>query len=301
MKVLFVGLGSIGKRHLRNLRLLVSDLVVHVLKPSPIIPDKDTLVERQFYSLTEITEFYDAIFICNPTAKHMDTLRDLNPYANNFFVEKPVHTNGDIDLENDKFIDLNKKYFVAAPLRHHVVFKEALKQDLSEVLSVRAMCSSYLPDWRKDVDYRKVYSAQKDQGGGVAIDLIHELDYLTTLFGFPQEIICRTAKLSRLEIDVEDIAVYLLVYKDKIIELHLDYFGQKSQRYFEVMTNTNHIRYDFLESSITENGAKEVLVSEDMYLEEMRAFLAYAFEDKGYSNDLLHGMKILKLARGEVI
>lgn len=300
MKVLFVGLGSIGQRHLNNLKLLVSDLEVHVLKPSPVIPEKAIAIERQFYKLQEITDFYDAIFICNPTAKHMDALRALNPYSNCFFVEKPVHTDAAVDLENDKDIDLTKKYFVAAPLRHHAVFKEALKQDQSDVLSVRAMCSSYLPDWRKGVDYRQVYSAQKEQGGGVSIDLIHELDYLTTLFGFPQEVICRTAKLSRLEIDVEDIAVYLLIYKDKIIELHLDYFGQKSQRYFEIISNTEHLRYDFLESSMTRNGEKLMLTPTDMYLEEMRSFLEFAFEDKESSNDLIHGIKILKLARGEV-
>ena len=89
-----------------------------------------------------------------------------------------------------------------------------------DVICVRAMSSSYLPDWRPGQDYRKTYSAHKDLGGGVSIDLIHEWDYLTYLFGWPKKVHSFIGKKSNLEIDSDDYAIYIAEFEKMIAELH---------------------------------------------------------------------------------
>ena len=78
--------------------------------------------------------------------------------------------------------------------------------------SVRAMCSSYLPEWRPGVDWKKCYSAHADMGGGVDIDLIHEWDYLTYLFGFPHNVYSIRGQFSDVTADSCDNAIYIGEY-----------------------------------------------------------------------------------------
>ena len=74
-------------------------------------------------------------------------------------------------------------------------------------------------------------------GGGVTIDLIHELDYMVDLFGFPQESYNFKGTYSDLEIDSDDLSVYIARYKDKLCEVHLDYFGREYRRTCEVFVS----------------------------------------------------------------
>jgi predicted dehydrogenase len=113
-----------------------------------------------------------------------------------------------------------------------------VKQNVNpdDVICASAMSSSYLPDWRPGQDYRKTYSAHKDMGGGVSIDLIHEWDYLTWLFGMPTEYHSMINKVSNLEIDSDDLAIYIGKNDKTTFELHLDYFGRQTQRTLDLFT-----------------------------------------------------------------
>ena len=93
----------------------------------------------------------------------------------------------------------------------NIVNKEA-------VFSARSISSSYLPDWRGKVDYRNIYSADKQKGGGVTLDLIHELDYLTDLFGIPERSLHVQGKYSDLEITSDDIRINWRKYISTILE-----------------------------------------------------------------------------------
>ena len=123
--------------------------------------------------------------------------------------------------------------------------------DLSDVISVRCISSSYLPDWRPGIDYKNTYSAHRDLGGGVSIDLIHEWDYIQYLFGQPKSIFYTSGKKSSLEVDCEDYALYIAEYMDKVIELHLDYFGRKTMRDIMVFTNHDTVIGNLIEGKVT--------------------------------------------------
>ena len=210
MKVCFVGSGSIGKRHINNLQKICKEKGISletVLFRSTNSPLDGISFDKQVFSEKELGEAYDMIFITNPTFLHFDTLKMLHDKSDYFFVEKPVFDNTDVDFS---FIAKNKLIYVACPLRHLNVIRNMGKYvDLEKVFSVRSICSTYLPDWRPGIDYRKNYSAHADAGGGVRIDLIHEWDYLTALFGFPDKVYSISSTISELEIDSEDIAVYI--------------------------------------------------------------------------------------------
>ena len=118
------------------------------------------------------------------------------------------------------------------------------------VRGVRAISSSYLPDWRPGKDYRETYSARQELGGGVAIDLIHEWDYLKYVFGMPRRIVHFCGKKSALEIETDDTALYLAEYADMFVELHLDYFGRKIIRECMLFTDKETVTADLVAHEI---------------------------------------------------
>lgn len=310
MKVCFAGAGSIGKRHIKNIKLLSEEegvtLELHLLRSSHREIDQNIkkLVCKEMFSVNDITEQYDAIFITNPTYLHYETLLSLKDKAKYFFIEKPVFDDWRVDLEvlqNPK----NNVYYVACPLRYTKVLQRAKEiVDTNRVISVRSICSSYLPDWRPDTDYRMTYSAHKEQGGGVKIDLIHEWDYLTHLFGFPDKVFHLYGKYSDLEIDSEDIAVYIAQYCDKLVELHLDYCGRQVKRSCEIMTNSETYVFDIANSCIVKNGIlyeKYEELPNDKYLEELRSFLRIMEGKTQNSNDIYHAIKTMKIASRDTI
>ena len=193
LKICFAGLGSIGKRHLRDLAKIIksSERSIDALRSghgNEIQKDILEQINTIYHDISELPKDYDIIFITNPTYLHYDTIKELVEHTKHMFIEKPVFQ---FPIQDVSELNLKSSsvYYVAAPLRYGPVvskLKELVTKE--KVYSVRAICSSYLPDWRKGTDYRKNYSAIKEQGGGVELDLINELDYITYLFGMPQEV-----------------------------------------------------------------------------------------------------------------
>jgi predicted dehydrogenase len=248
---------------------------------------------------------YDAIFITNPTALHFETLMMVGAKGRCFFIEKPVFNTGTEDVA---LIPLKPDAlcYVAAPLRYTRVLQEAKKVLATlSVYSVRAISSSYLPDWRPGVDYRTVYSAHRDMGGGVAIDLIHEWDYLSMLFGFPKKVFSMAGKYSHLEIDSDDLAVYIADYGDKLAELHLDYFGRRTIRVMEAYTPDGMFEFDIANACVTlPDGTQHHYCEQpnDKYLAEMHYFLSLLKgQDDKSQNTIEHACKVLRLTRGSEI
>jgi predicted dehydrogenase len=308
MKVCFFGLGSIGKRHLINLRdiskLLKLKLTIHAFRSSKRKIDAtiESLIDKQIYDQDEL-EFYDLIFITNPTAFHYGEIKRNIQNCHSMFIEKPLFDSSKYDLKG-LTPKLESIYYVACPLRYSSVI-EYLKVFVNKerVFSVRCICSSYLPEWRSSIDYRKAYSAKKELGGGVSLDLIHEMDYITYLFGFPVNLHMMSNKYSSLEIDSDDLSVYLIEYNDKLIELHLDYFGRFKQRKIEIYTENDVIVGDIIANKITflKSGNELIFNDEDMYIKEMKYFVEHFLRGEKTSNEIDHAFKILKLSQGELI
>lgn len=309
MKVCFFGLGSIGKKHLKNLIKISNKMKINVEIYAFRTTNKEVDNELKKYIKSFITDEneleddFDIIFVTNPTKFHYKTVKLMTDKTKNMFIEKPIF---DCLSYNIDKLNLNKDgiYYVARPLIYSNVITEIKKYLKDEkVYSVRSICSSYLPNWRPNVNYRSVYSAKKELGGGVSIDLIHELDYLTYLFGFPIEILNLNGKFSHLEINSEDLSIYIARYKDKLIELHLDYFGRETRRNIEVITKDRTITGDFINNTIKFSDKDEIIVlnnKKDMYVEEMKSFLNKVILKEKKENNIERAYKVLKLAMGEI-
>lgn len=251
-RVLFVGLGSIGQKHLNNLKKC-GDFHIDALR-SKNEPFEG--IETVYTSYDEVPSDYDIIFITNPTNLHYEAISKLASKTKNMFIEKPIF---------DKICDVKFSEgvnYVACPLRHSNVVKE-LKQyvDTHKVYAFRAICSSYLPSWRKTGDYRNCYSAKADMGGGVELDLIHEIDYLKWIFGSFDNIKRISAKKSDLEITSNDFSAYIFENKNYAGSLHLDYFGRETKREIEVFAENETKTFDITKTT------------NDFYLDEMKYFL----------------------------
>lgn len=307
-RVLFVGLGSMGQRHFRNLTEVLSAQgnmfqIDAVRGTSHQLPeDIEKALGRQYFSWLDVSEEYDLLFITNPTILHYETLRHLGNKAKRIFIEKPVFHDSALDLM-PLALESQKIYYVASPLRYTKIVQFLRKYLVGrKVYSIRAMCSSYLPEWRPGQDYRQTYSAHRAEGGGVGIDLIHEWDYLTYLFGFPKQMTSYMAHISDLEIDSDDVAVYIGQYEDKLVSVYLDYFGRKARRELEIYLDDDVLVADFITGQIRWLQSGKVMnlsESRDAYQkEELNYFLHLDVKDADGSG-IQHALKVLRIAEGE--
>lgn len=292
LTALFIGLGSIGSRHLKNLHTICAErgitLAADALRSSlnrPLRPGVAELLRAQFTSLDDPAArgHYDLAFITNPTSLHAETLQSLRGRAGALFIEKPIFSADQAGLDPAALLATGQKAYVAAPMRWCGVML-ALKKRLEtgadgRPYCARVLCSSYLPDWRPGVDYRTVYSAHKAMGGGVTIDLIHEWDYLVDLFGAPERLYNLRGQYSELEIDSDDVSLYIAQYPGMLAEVHLDYFGRGYRRSIELFTPSGSLVADFGAGTLTLPDGTVEDYTEDVnarYLREMAYFLDYA-------------------------
>lgn len=285
MKVCFVGIGSIAKRHISNLReIAVKEgfgLTIDAVRRKESKGSIDG-IDTVYYSCEVIPNDYDAIFITNPTEFHIDALKKVAGKSINFFIEKPLTSVRKIDDALKFGPEPDALYYVACPLRYTAVIQYLKKYiDENRIIGARCISSSFLPEWRVGVDYRDTYSAHKELGGGVSIDLIHEWDYLKFLFGNPQKVMYASGKKSSLEIDCEDTALYIAEYKDKFVELHLDYYGRKTIREIMLFTEEETAVGDLANSRVTFLKSGKVID----FKEERNDF---------QKNELYHFLKLIK-------
>lgn len=314
MKVCFVGIGSIAKRHIRNLIDICNekkiDLHLDALRSSSNNDLNGSInLHSVYYKLEELPNDYDIIFITNPTIYHADSIIQLKNKSKNFFIEKPIATYDTMDKLSSFIEKENSIYYVACPMRYNPVITYIKNNiDINSIYSIRAISSSYLPDWRPNVDYRKVYSARSELGGGVDIDLIHEWDYITDIFGYPKDIKMISGKISNLEINSNDFAIYIAKFDNKICELHLDYFGRKTIRAIELYCEDDTIICDIQNQKIKYlKSDKELKFNEerdDIQKKELINFLNLIDkkndENINVTNDIKHSLKVLNLARAVI-
>lgn len=278
MRVLIAGLGSIGQRHLRNLRELLGNGVEilahrvrgdrHVITEQMTLSPGEDLEEkygiRVFTRLDEaLREHPDAVLVCNPTSEHAATAIAALEAGCHVLIEKPLSHDYD---QVEQIIELaDRRRLVAAvgfQLRCHPALQRARQLLESGAIgrprSVRAEMGEYLPDSHPYEDYRTSYAARADLGGGVILCYSHEFDYLCWLFGAPTRVMTTGGRLGTLEIDVEDTALTLFECNvDGAVvvgQLHQSFLQRPASRTCEIIGDRGTIRLDFRASTIDVDG-----------------------------------------------
>lgn len=315
LKVLFTAVGSIGTRHLVNLMRICNEqgieLVVDVMRRSDrVLPQElSRCIRNQYRSLLEIEDGYDIVFITEATATHFESMRHMRARARHMFIEKPIFENTSYRLADVMPSD-KSVYYVAAPIRFSQYYRQ-LKEIASskKVFAARVIFSSYMPSWQKGRDYRESFRTKASEGGGVDIDSLHEIDYVSALFGMPRSLSRHAGHFSNLEMDACDIADYIFEYDDKLVQLQLDYFGRVNNRRIEFFCEDDVVVCDFNAKSTTYQSSGDVVFfgPDDMfYYDEMNYFIGLIEDaDKGEHlieniNPVDRAFRTLGLAKGEI-
>ena len=240
MNILVIGFGSIGRRHIKNLKALDPSLELAVLRQhskSPDLGDVSDLVGQIFFQEDQAVDWGPhAVVIANPAPMHVPTALRFAGAGAHLFIEKPIAVSlENIDRLQKICLDKNLVAMVGYVMRFMppvVIMKEAvLGQRIGRLLSVQARVGRYLPAWRPGKDYRGQVSARRELGGGVILELSHELDYVRWLAGEVTDIRSMTGKLSDLEIEVEDAAEIHAHHQGGVLShIHLDMFDHAPNR-----------------------------------------------------------------------
>jgi predicted dehydrogenase len=261
MKVLIIGMGSIARKHIHALQKIDSNAIIYAMRSG----QKDHYGIENIHNLFEWTDVpsdIDFILVSNPTSFHYETIQTAIKLNKPLFIEKPPLQSLEGSEELIKLIsEQNLSTYVAFNMRFHPVITW-LKENINvnDVVEVQAYCGSYLPDWRPGRNYKEVYSAQKAYGGGVHLDLIHEIDFIKWIFGKPHTSSGFISNVSHLEIDSSDCAHYWLSYPNYNISIILNYYRRVAKRQIEIVTHNDILLADLLNYTIT-NSKEELLFS----------------------------------------
>jgi len=293
-RILIVGYGSIGKRHLYLARLLFPNADIRVLRHKPTgIAIK--YANGVFYDVEEARNFTPQIaVIANPAPFHISTAQTLAEIGVHLLVEKPLSTscNG-IQGLIEKCQNQNLILFTGYNLRFLPSLQEfrilLSKGIIGKVLSVRCEVGQNLPSWRPESDYRNGVSSQFKLGGGALFELSHELDYLRWIFGECEWVKASLSRQSNLDIDVEDTAHLILGLASLadnyqlICSVDLDFIRHDTTRLCIAIGEKGSLRWNGItgEVELYKAGEKDwkLLFSQrerrdESYLEEWKNFIA---------------------------
>jgi predicted dehydrogenase len=245
----------------------------------------------------------DFIIISNPTALHYDALKKVAALQKPLFIEKPpFHTLKDATEGLSIVTEHHLVTYTAFNLR----FLDCLLHlknnlNLDKVQEVNVYCGSYLPKWREGVDYKKNYSAIPEMGGGVHLDLIHELDYVLWIFGKPKQVQSVLRSQSKIDIDAIDYANYVLTYDSFAITIVLNYYRRDSKRNCEIILEDATWNVDLLKNKITDFASNTVVfeslqVPQDTYKKQMEYFCNSLANKETPFNSLAESVTTLKIA-----
>ena len=329
MKVLFVGMGSIGQRHLRNITSLLKSEPHHLMtcrKTASQLVIEDGSV-RKIHSLSDYYGFIeyqdletalakepDVTFICLPSSLHLETATRAAMAGSHLFVEKPLATaTKDLDQLESLVQKKNLIAMVGFQSRFHPyvqkIYSIIQHRIYGEIVSARFNWSTYLPAHHPYEDYRYGYAAMKNLGGGVTFCLSHELDLIQHFFGLPRDVYAIGGNLSRLEMDAEDSISALYRFSGPKgaypVQLQLSFAQGPERRRFELLMEDAYLECDLYRHSLKVIlHSNEVVVHEEMpefvrnelFLSEIRHFLTCIYSGIETDIPLSEGRKSVEMA-----
>ncbi len=304
MKILIAGLGSIGRRHFHNLRLLGEQDIVLYRTHRSSLPDDELAGFRVETDLRRALDRKpDAVIVANPTALHLDVAIPAAEAGCAIFLEKPVSDSlARLDELAAAAERSGSQIQVGFQFRFHPSLIKAAQLiregAIGQVLTAHVHWGEYLPNWHPWEDYRHSYAARADLGGGVIRTLAHPLDYIRWLVGEVDQVWSFKGHISPLELDVEDVAeIGLHFTKGAIGGVHVNYFQRPPVHRLEIVGTNGTLRWDNSDGILhvyrmpavfgtwsteppapvmEEFAPPEGFDRNDMFVEQMRHFIAVA-------------------------
>lgn len=282
MKVLIIGFGSIGKRHSK----ILADFTE--VERVELVTRQEIKEFKTYKRLEEVErlEDYDYFVISSETYRHYENL----DYINTRVKEKTILVEKPLFHEYFDFEETNNRIFVAYNLRFHpVINKIKNKVRKEDILYSNIIAGQYLPTWRPNVDYREGYSASKIKGGGVLLDLSHEIDYIQWIMGEVELNGAINTKISDLAIDSDDLVTAIGILKPSggIVNFTMDYISKSPIRRLIIYTNEMDIIGDLIKGEvkmISKDGHESIVTFKGYerdysYIKMHKALITGSFEE----------------------
>jgi spore coat polysaccharide biosynthesis protein SpsF len=310
---LIIGSGSIGQRHIANLKDLgINNITALRSKKGHYKTLPAELGVNEIQSWDDVKNIKpDIVIISNPSSLHIETALKISNNVKGIFIEKPLSNN----LSGcDKLIDLlnNQKTtsFVGHNLMFHPIIKEIKKfineNDIGQIINIQCQVGQWLPDWHPYEDFTEAYYARKDLGGGVALSLIHEIHLVLELAGLPAHVFGEISEYQQLNIDVDVCSDLMIKHKTGAVsQIHLDFLQRPSHRSGLITFENAWLSYDFNKMEVTAQRMNEETFklyknsdydSNNMYIVQLREFIRMVEEGRlRHKYDALSSLETLKV------
>lgn len=322
-RVLLVGLGSIGQRHLQVIRSVMPNAQIMVLRHTPVF-ENAVLADFTTTSLNDVQEFRPQLaVISNPASLHAEVARPLLEMGCHLLIEKPLAAS---QMDGRAIeataqatarivqVGYNLRYLPSLNL-----FRDQIHMSrIGRVLSVRCEVGQSLVSWRAGVDYRQGVSARRALGGGVLLELSHEFDYLAWIFGRIDWVSAWFGRQSDLEIDVEDTAHLVLGFTGgeappPVASVSMDFIRHDTVRRCIAIGSEGSLAWDAIKGTVEVllNGSSEWHLLHQSnperdftYMAQWLGFMSAAAHSRGCPDPLaadteqaLHVLDVVEAAR----
>ncbi len=327
MKVLFVGLGSIGQRHLRNFKEISDEYdEIYAFRKTDsnlvIIDGSAQKVDslEEFYGISCVSSLKkgldlkpDIVFITNPSSLHVDIAIHAAKNGCNLFIEKPLSDSLEHIEELESLLKEKKlNATVAYQTRFNPCFtivKDIIdKRKFGNTKSAYFKWGTFLPNHHPYEDFRNSYAARKDLGGGVVLGLSHEIDMIRSFYGFPNDISILDCNQNQLDLDVEDTVSVEMDYSffdlSFKLNLFLTYAQKNEERFFEIEFEKAFLRCNLIKNEIKithKDDSKPEIISfsklsrNELFLDELKEFLSSVRKREKKIKPFTDGLDTLKL------
>jgi len=313
-RVLVCGLGSIGKRYCNLIRKEWPSIEIAALR-SPQQPSKTPAqapIDRCFYSLSEAVKWDpDSAIICTPASLHLEQALFISQCGIPILIEKPIGTGEEALSDWNKLLEAGESspIYLGYILRQDPCssyIKNALAgKAIGRLITAEFYCGSWLPEWRPEADYRKTVSSQRLLGGGVLLELSHELDMARYLFGAIEPLFATIQNISSLKTDAEDTArIVVRSEEDLLIGINLDFCTKPAKRFVTVRGEQGELSWDLIVGSIRlRTGSNEEVIlqlglnADDRFLNQLNDFWRLPQPGQSKLCDIRDGLMVLDLIR----
>ena len=294
---LIIGAGSIGQRHIKNLKKIGIHQIIALRSRRGHY--KKLPAELELIEVDNWQDLYnyqiDIAIISNPSSLHLEAATKVANHVRGIFIEKPLSYSlkGCQELI-DQLQEKTIVSFVGYNMMFHPVVKNIIKfsdeNDIGNIVNMQLQVGQWLPDWHPYEDYKQAYYARKDLGGGAALTMIHEVHLALELAGLPQHVFGEISENEKLDLEVDVCSDLMIKHKTgSISQIHLDYLQRPAHRSGTISFEKGWLSYDFNRGQLLGQKGEEdpTIVWHDnnynfnqMYIEQMELFIRYVEEGR---------------------
>lgn len=299
MNICIIGFGSIGQKYYNTLLENFKQCKIYVISRQDITIQTGILIN----DITKLPTCIDLAIIANPAPFHLESAFYFLDKNIPVLIEKPLSNT----LDNiTKLLKYNNVIHVGYQLKYSTIYKDTMEilPSIGKINLIKVNTGQYLPSWRTN-DYKNCVSSQRKLGGGVLLELSHELDYvLAILNDYPLDIHIVKDKLSDLDMDVEDTACITLTFADAIASINIDMINRRHNRTCEIIGNLGTIMIDFLENKLyvcnTERENTIVYAKENLLLKELEYVMECIRTDNFKNTSLINAINVMKVLQNDM-